>query len=107
MSYTVLLFLFGVVPIACLWLAAPRLIRRYKGSLLVIVVLILLVSIPWEMVAIDRLWYYSPHIIWGPRLFNLPVEELAFFVIDGLLVGTLALLFDQSKEEKMLLDIIL
>lgn len=96
MSYALLLVLFGVVPIACLWLAAPRLIGCYKGSLLVIVVLILLVSIPWEMAAIDRIWYYSPRIIWGPRLFNLPVEELAFFVIDGLLVGTLALLLGEK-----------
>lgn len=91
MTYALLLLIFGILPTALLWLARPDLIWRYKGSLLTIVVLILLVSIPWEMLAIDRVWYYSPRIIWGPRLFNLPVEELAFFVIDGLLVGTLAL----------------
>lgn len=96
MTYALLLLIFGVLPIVLLWLAAPRLIWRYKSSLLVIVILILLVSIPWEMLAIDRIWYYSPRVIWGPRLFDLPVEELAFFVIDGLLVGTLALLLGEK-----------
>lgn len=97
MTYALLLLIFGVVPIALLWLARPGLVWRYKGSLLIIVVLILLVSIPWEMLAIDRVWYYSPRVIWGPRLFNLPVEELAFFVIDGLLVGSLALLLGGKR----------
>lgn len=96
MTYASLLLIFGLVPIALLWLAAPGVIGRYKGTLAVIVVLILLVSIPWEMAAIDRIWFYSPRVLWGPRLFNLPLEELAFFVIDGLLVGTLALLFGEK-----------
>lgn len=91
MTYALLLLLFGLMPIALLWLAAPQIIRRYKGTLVVIVALILLVSVPWEMLAIDRIWHYSPRVLWGPRLFNLPIEELAFFMIDGLLVGTLAL----------------
>lgn len=96
MTYAVLLLLFGIVPIILLWLATPWVVRRYKGTLAAIVVLILLVSIPWEIAAIDRIWFYSPRILWGPRLFNLPLEELAFFVIDGLLVGTLALLLGEK-----------
>ncbi|HEX7974622.1 MAG TPA: lycopene cyclase domain-containing protein, partial [Anaerolineales bacterium] len=75
MTYALLLLIFGLAPITLLWLAAPWVIRRYKGTLFIIVVLILMVSIPWEMLAIDRLWYYSPRAIWGPRLFSLPVEE--------------------------------
>ena len=95
MTYALLLLVFGIAPITLIWLAAPWVVRRYKGTLIVIVILILMVSIPWEMIAIDRLWFYSPRVIWGLRLFNLPVEELAFFVIDGLLVGTLALLLGE------------
>lgn len=92
MTYALILSVFGIAPITLLWLVFPWVIRRYKGTLFVIVILILLVSIPWEMLSVDRIWYYSPGVIWGPRLFNLPVEELAFFVVDGLLVGSLALL---------------
>lgn len=91
MSYALVLLTFGLAPIALLWIADPALIRRHAGSLVVIVLLIMAVSIPWEMMAVGRVWYYSPSILWGPRLLNLPVEEIAFFAIDGLLVGTLAL----------------
>lgn len=96
MTYALLLLLFGLVPIGLLWLAAPHIIRRYKATLVVIVGLILLVSVPWEMMAIDRIWHYSPQVIWGPLLFGLPIEELTFFVIDGLLVGTVALLLGEK-----------
>jgi hypothetical protein len=87
MNYVLLLLLFGFAPTALLWLVAPQILRRYKGTLVVIVILILLVSIPWEMMAIDR--------IWGSHLFNLPIEEVVFFIIDGLRVGTLALLLGE------------
>lgn len=91
MTYIWILLIFGLLPLGVLWLAAPWIVRRYKASLVTIVILIVLVSVPWELVAVGRIWYYSPGVILGVRLLNLPVEELAFFVIDGLLVGTLAL----------------
>lgn len=96
MNYFLLLLTFGILPLALMWLAAPRLIWRHRGALVVIVILILLVSIPWEMTAIDRIWFYLPRVILGPRLFNLPLEEIVFFIIDGLLVGTLALLLEEK-----------
>lgn len=98
MIYAQILLIFGLFPIAVLWFIFPHVIKRYKGSLLTIVVLILRVSIPWEMVSVDRIWYYSPQTIWGLRLFRLPVEELAFFVIDGMLVGTAALILGEKVQ---------
>jgi lycopene cyclase domain-containing protein len=95
MTYTWILLIFGLLPLGLLWLVAPWILRRYKGSLVTIVILILMVSVPWEMIAVGRIWYYSPTVILGVRLLNLPVEELAFFVIDGLLVGTLAIWLDE------------
>ena len=96
MIYTWILLIFGLFPIALLWLIFPRVIRRYKGSLLAIAFLILLVSIPWEFISIDHIWYYSPQAISGVRFLNLPVEELAFFIVDSLLVGTVALILDKK-----------
>ncbi|MCK6584389.1 MAG: lycopene cyclase domain-containing protein [Anaerolineales bacterium] len=96
MNYFLLLLVFGVAPLALLWSTQPRLIWRYKGTLAVIVMLIVLVSVPWEMVAIDRVWFYSPQVVWRMRLLNLPVEEIVFFIIDGLLVGTLTLLLREK-----------
>jgi 15-cis-phytoene synthase/lycopene beta-cyclase len=96
MTYTWILLIFGLFPLGLLWLATPWTIRRYKASLATIVILILMVSVPWEMIAVGRIWYYSPSVILGIKLLNLPIEELAFFVIDGLLVGTLALWLDRK-----------
>lgn len=96
MNYFLLLLTFGILPLALMWLAAPSLIWRHRGALVVIVILILLISIPWEVTAINRIWFYSPRVILGPRLFNLPLEEIVFFIIDGLLVGTLALLLEEK-----------
>ena len=100
MTYALLLLILGVVLLVLMWLAAPRLIWRHQGALVIIVILILLVSIPWEVTAIDRIWYYSPRVIWGSRLFNLPIEEVVFFIIDGLLVGTLASLLGERFHDR-------
>lgn len=99
MTYTLILLIFGLIPLFAIWFARPGLIWRYKGSLLVIVILILLVSVPWEMASIGRIWYYAPGVIWGARVLNLPVEEIAFFIIDGLLVGSLAILLGEKIHE--------
>jgi lycopene cyclase domain-containing protein len=96
MIYAMILLVFGILPILVFWKAAPWIVRSYKGTLFVIVILILTVSIPWEMLAINRIWYYSPVAIWGLRLLDLPVEELAFYLIDGLLVGTLAIFLGEK-----------
>jgi len=98
MIYGWILLIFGLTPLGLLWLMRPRLVRRYAGSLLIIVLLVLLAGIPWEMFSVNRIWYYSPVATWGPRLVNLPVEELAFFMLDALLVGTLALYLDPDVE---------
>lgn len=92
MTYVLLLLIFGVLPIGILWIWKRDLFRRHLGSLVVIVVLIFLVSLPWEMVSVNVIWYYSPMVLMGPHFINLPIEELAFYAIDGLLVGMLALI---------------
>jgi lycopene cyclase domain-containing protein len=95
MTYTCVLLIFGLLPLGLLWLAAPWAIRRYKASLVTIVILISMISVPWELIAVGHVWYYSPTVILGVKLLGLPIEELAFFMIDGLLVGTLALWLDE------------
>ena len=99
MKYAWLLLVFGVVPLGIMWLLAPRILKRYRGTLVIIVVLIFMISVPWEMIAINRIWYYSPGILLGPTLFNLPLEELIFYAIDGLLVGTIAILLGERYRE--------
>lgn len=97
MTYALLLLIFGLLPIAILWIWKRNLFRRYLGSLVVIVGLIFLVSIPWEIVSVNVIWYYSSKVLLGPHFINLPVEELAFYAIDGLLVGMLALILRAAR----------
>lgn len=41
-------------------------------------------TIPWDSYLIHRqIWTYPPHVIVGPKLFDIPAEELFFFVIQA------------------------
>ncbi len=100
MNYAKLLLIFGVLPIVILWVWRWSTVRKYAGSLLTIVALVVMASVPWELMSVNHLWYYSRSIIWGPNLLGIPTEELAFYVIDALLVGTLALLLFEKKPRR-------
>ena len=40
-------------------------------------------TIPWDSYLIRRkIWTYPPHVVLGPTLFDIPAEELFFFVIQ-------------------------
>lgn len=97
MIYFLVLLVFGLVPWLGLVLLAPDHLRRYKGTLLWVVAFIVWVSVPWEATSVDRIWFYAPRVIMGLRLLGIPVEEYAFFVLDGLLVTTLALLLRNRR----------
>ncbi len=92
MVYYQFLLLFGLVPLLILLLLGRRRLWRAKGTFFWVALCILWVSIPWEAASVDRIWYYSPRIILGWRFLGIPLEEYAFFVLDGLLITTLALL---------------
>jgi lycopene beta-cyclase len=100
MNYADLLILFVTVPIVLLAAVAMRDFRAHKwlppllrgwSPLLVLPVLILiavLYTTPWDSHLISaRVWWYGARRITGITLDEVPVEELSFFVLQGLLVG--------------------
>ena len=91
MIYTLILVVFGVLPLFALWFFARRWLPRYAGVLFWLALLIVVGGATWELLAIDRIWFYAPNAIWGARLMNLPVEEWAYYILDALLVATLTL----------------
>ena len=91
-TYTQMLLFFGLIPFVVLIAIAPRLIRYYKGTFFWVLVCIMWVSVLWEGSSVDRIWFYSSKVILGPRLLRIPIEEYAFFVLDGLLVTSITLL---------------
>jgi lycopene cyclase domain-containing protein len=97
MIYFRILLFFGLIPFIGLVLLAPRHLRRYKGTFFWIAVFILWVSVPWESISVNRIWFYSPHAIMGLHLLGIPVEEYVFFVLDALLVTALGLLLRRGQ----------
>lgn len=60
--------------------SSPRLLQR--GPVLTPQVAVT-ATIPWDSYLIRAgIWSYPSHVILGPTLFNIPVEELFFFVIQ-------------------------
>ncbi|HBY96730.1 MAG: lycopene cyclase domain-containing protein [Ardenticatenaceae bacterium] len=100
MQYFQILLIFGLVPFLGLALVARHRFHRYQGTFFWVVVFILWVSVPWERASVDRIWSYSPEVILGPRLLGIPLEEYAFFVLDGLLVTALVVLLRGRRSQR-------
>jgi lycopene cyclase domain-containing protein len=96
--YWQFLLIFGLVPLLVLLLLARRRLWRYKGTFFWVALCVLWVSLPWEAASVGRIWFYSPRVILGWRILGIPVEEYAFFVLDGLLISALALLLRRREK---------
>lgn len=96
MIYTFVLLFFGLLPLLALWIIARMWIGRYVGLLFWLVLMIVFVGASWESVAIDRIWFYAPGTTFGVRLLNIPLEEWAYYVLDALIVGTLAVALSRA-----------
>ena len=91
MIYTLVLLIFGVIPLLALWFVARRWIGRYAGVLFWLALMIVFVGASWESVAVDRVWFYAPGTVVGVRWLDIPIEEWGYYVLDALLAATLAI----------------
>lgn len=66
-------------------------LNRATGVLFWLALMIVYVGAAWESAAIDRIWFYAPSTIVGLRFLRIPLEEWGYYMLDALLVGTLAL----------------
>ena len=92
MIYTLILLIFGFIPLLALWFVTRRWIGRYAAVLFWLALMIVFVGAAWESIAIDRVWFYAPNTAFGVRLLNIPIEEWAYYILDALLAATLAIL---------------
>ena len=71
-----------VVTLPLEWLFEARIYRRFGLALLALLPVVVLFSI-WDVVGIARdHWSYNPRYVTGVRLpFDMPIEELVFFVV--------------------------
>jgi lycopene cyclase domain-containing protein len=91
MIYTLVLLLFGAIPLLALWLLARQWIGRYAGAMLWLALMIVFVGASWEAIAIDRVWFFALGTVIGIRLLNIPLEEWAYYILDALLAATLSI----------------
>lgn len=61
----------------------PFLQRIDVFKILFLVVIAVVSTIPWDSYLIrNKIWTYPPHVVLGPRLFLIPIEEVFFFFIQ-------------------------
>lgn len=89
MTYAGFLALFVVVPLVAVAVRGQRALGRGGWRpLAVLLVIVYATTTPWDAAAVARgLWDFDPERLLGPRLFGLPIEELAFFGLQTLLTG--------------------
>lgn len=94
MSYLQFHLLFVLPPIAWLALAARRRLHRTHVICLAVVALIAIgFALPWDHAAVKRgIWNFDDTKVLG-RLWLLPFEEIAFFILEVVLVCLLCVLF--------------
>lgn len=70
-------------------------IDAYKVGFLILIAVIS--TIPWDSYLIrNRIWTYPAHVIVGPKLFDIPAEELFFFVIQTYNTSLLYLILSKA-----------
>lgn len=92
MHYATFLTLFLGVPLVGLIIVLRRqlLDRRFLALEAALVMLALAFMIPWDHLAATwHLWVWTPGRIWGWRLFEIPLEEILYCILQTLLTGAL------------------
>jgi len=80
-QYMRVLVLAGIVPfLLSFW--SPLRFWRNKSALVSSIGLVVIIFGAWDVLATLRgHWYFNPKGVWHFRIFNLPVEEVLFFVV--------------------------
>jgi len=101
MIYLLVLLIFGVLPLFYLWIKYPHLPKKYHQTFFMIFDGVLIFSIPWEAISVNKIWFYDykTSVVLGPTIFGFPVEELLFFIVAALLTASTTLVFKKRHQE--------
>ncbi|KAI2617074.1 hypothetical protein GGR54DRAFT_210755 [Hypoxylon sp. NC1633] len=83
------------IPVAGLltFILGPLLTRLDLYKTLILIFVAFFATLPWDSYLIRHgVWTYPPDVIIGPRLFDVPAEELFFFVIQTYITSMLYIL---------------
>lgn len=77
-EYALFNLLILALPLAFSWFGPTRFVHRFRPTLIAAT----LVAIPflvWDVAVTGRHWWFNPDHVLSPRVFGLPLEEIAFF----------------------------
>jgi lycopene cyclase domain-containing protein len=95
MTYGQFLLIFLLAPLALVIMIGHSRLHRGLFALLGIVsVVAIIYTGPWDSAIIaNGVWSYGPHQVEGILFGHVPLEEYVFYVLQTLLVGSIAALF--------------
>lgn len=95
LTYGQFLLIFLVIPLVVVVTVGRSRLHRGLFALLGIVSVVAIVYTgPWDSAIIaNGVWSYGPHQVLGIVVGHVPLEEYGFYVLQTLLVGTVAALF--------------
>ncbi|MCF7916380.1 MAG: lycopene cyclase domain-containing protein [Candidatus Omnitrophica bacterium] len=80
-KYSLILFFSLIVPLLLSLYPPLKFYKNYKSLFLTIFFIFILFG-GWDIWATYRgHWYFNSKYIWGPKIFNLPLEEVFFFIV--------------------------
>ncbi len=93
MSYSLFLAIFIGLPLITLILyARVRITRRAALGLLIMMLLALVYTTPWDNYLVaTHVWYYNPALVLNIIFGYVPLEEYTFFILQTLLTGLFTL----------------
>lgn len=100
MSYLEFHLTFNLPAIALLaWLARGRLARAHLATIAIVCVIAVGFTFPWDSWAVRQgIWGFGDGKVLA-RIGNLPIEEVAFFILEVLVVSLLVILVLPKRAE--------
>ncbi|KAF2799192.1 Lycopene beta-cyclase [Melanomma pulvis-pyrius CBS 109.77] len=106
-EYALVHIKYTIPPAICLTLLYRPLLTKldaYKIGFLIIIAVVS--TIPWDSYLIrNRIWSYPSHVIIGPKMFDIPLEEVFFFVVQTYNTSLLYLILSKSTFQPIYLRV--
>lgn len=103
MEYITWLFISAGLPLIFIFVKYFNLLKKYRNTLVLVVLLALLIHIPWDVYAVaTNIWSFPGGKNFGINIINLPVEEWLYTIFIPLLGACITLVakYKFDKKEK-------
>ncbi len=101
MRYLFWLAVFSWLPTVLIWLKYYQKLRRYPQTFLYSVLAALLISVPWDIIAVNQgIWRFPLQNVTGINFLSLPLEEYLFIIFETVFAVSLTLMLKMYVRSK-------